>query len=364
MRRYSNERGRSYFRFLDRHLGIPLLLILSLFKTKRKQINNIKKIALLKTAAIGDTVLLTAIIKDILENIHDPHITLFTGASNYEIAQIISSETKINVTKLPIQHLISSIQLVRAEQFDLWLDFGSWPRFNAILSFFANANFKVGFKTPGQHRHYIYDAYTTHTDKVHELYNYKNILKTAGIEGRNLPNILLSSTQRKKEKTIVTHMFPGGSRSHLKEWPKQNWTSLINYLTEKGYHVIITGAKNDRERALNLATSCTNSESIEVVAGTTSLRELIYILQTSSLVISVDTGIMHIASSIGCNLISLHGPTSFERWGPLNKNSISLQGDIACSPCLQLGFERQCDNNKCMQSISAEQVIKATKYFL
>lgn len=47
-------------------------------------------------------------------------------------------------------------------------------------------------------------------------------------------------------------MFPGGSRSYLKEWLKEYWIKLINYLTLKNYDAYLTGAPTDREKALEI----------------------------------------------------------------------------------------------------------------
>ena len=159
-------------------------------------------------------------------------------------------------------------------------------------------------------------------------------------------------------------MFPGGYKSHLKEWPQEYWIKIINFLTKRGFHINLTGTLKDRKKALKIYNSCKRKNYITISAGMLSLKETTLLLKRSKLVISVNTGIMHIAAALNCNLIALHGPTSSKRWGPLNKNAISIQSPIKCSPCLNLGFEYKCNKNKCMQAISPEIVINSIKYFL
>ncbi len=361
-----SERGNITLRLLDKYAGIPLVFILGKFHRKNKpgKLKNIKKIALLKTAGIGDTVLLSAIISDIKDSIKDAEITLFSGRNNAEMAMILGELFNVDVITLPVKNIIYAVKKIRKYNFDVWIDFGQWSRLEAILSHYARAQIKIGFKTKGQSRHHVYDVAVLHKDTVHEVYNYKSLLEPLGIRGRNLPHLPIQNTGFKKEKLVVIHMFPGGVKSHLKEWPSEYWIKVIDYITEKGYRILLTGGKEDRERAIRLYEKCKYTESIEVGAGTLSLRETMEYLLKSMLVISVNTGIMHIASALGCNLIALHGPTSYKRWGPLNNNAISIQSPLPCSPCLNLGFEYGCNENKCMWAIEPESIFKQIHRFL
>jgi len=256
-RKYNNERGSKVLKFLDRYLGIPIIFTLGYFRKGRKKPRLIEKIALLKTAAIGDTVLLSAVMRDIKEKLPDAEITFFTGSSNYEIARIVAEAfADIKVIKLPVKNPFKAISIVRQYKFDVWLDFGPWPRLNALLSYFANAKFKVGFKTKGQYRHYIYDVAVEHSNKIHEVFNYKKILEQIDIKGNNLPRINVDTDVEKDENLIVVHMFPGGSKSYLKEWPETHWIQLIDYLASKGYFIALTGAKADKDRASYIYDQC------------------------------------------------------------------------------------------------------------
>ena len=358
-------RGNRFLKFLDRYLGIPIVWFLGLFKEKERFPGVLERIAILKTAAIGDTVLLSAIIKDVFTFVPDAKVVLFVGSSNYEIAKLIAKQhVRLKVVKLTLKNPIEDIKIIRSlGKFDVFLDFDTWPRINSIYSFFANSSFKIGFETSGQCRHYVYDEIVKHDKSVHEISNYKNLLRVLGINGSNYPEILVPSVEKERD-LVVVHMFPGGTKSYLKEWPEENWVEVINYLTKIGYRVVLTGAKPDKKKALMVYERCRRKNLVKVVAGELSLKEVALLLKKSVLVLSVNTGIMHLASALGCNLVALHGPTSVKRWGPLNPNSISIQSPLPCSPCLNLGFEYGCDENKCMRAISVETVVNAVKKFL
>jgi heptosyltransferase I len=358
------ERGNLLLKVIDRYVGIPVLFALGLLRNRKNCGRSIsfRNVAFLQTAAIGDTVLSSALVSDLKSSVSDARVTFFTGASNYEIARLIPDVDR--VVKLPIKNPREAIKLIRNEgKFDIWIDCGPWPRLNAIYSLFARANLKVGFQTKNQFRHFGYDVVVQHSSLRHEIDNYRALVKAIGVPvTAGLPALTIRE-ENKKSKEIAIHMFPGGSRSYLKEWPDSNWSELIGRLAQDGFDIILTGSAVNRERAVVVRDSVHAKDRVTVVAGA-DLRTATQMLASSRLVISVDTGVMHIASALGCDLIALHGPTSPSRWGPLNRNAASLSAGKNCSPCLNLGFESRCTEPQCMKEISVDTVYSEVKKFL
>ena len=65
---------------------------------------------------------------------------------------------------------------------------------------------------------------------------------------------------------------------------------------------------------------------------------------------------LHIASCVGTKTMGLHGPTNPQKWGAYNKNSVLIQSDKLCSPCLYLGHDYGCKSWPCMSHISVDDV--------
>jgi len=365
------ERGNKLLRTLDRMIGIPLILFLSAFRIikfkshRPTAIIDAKRIAFFKSAAIGDTVILSASVADIRCINSKAHLAIFTGSSNFEIARLIPGIDE--VIKLPVTRPLASIKkLCDFDPFDVWVDFGSWPRLDALLSWAAPAKFTIGFKAAGQYRHYLYDLAIPHSNDAHELQNYKNLLSPLNVPAINLPNLKLTHAiyDNRSQNHIVLHAFPGGSKAYLKQWTEDKWIQLIEALVAKGYKVFLTGGKSERQQLTKFKQRSGNLDMIKVVAGELDIAGTAELLKTSRLVISVDTGIMHMASALKCNLVALVGPTSPSRWGPLNNNSISISKQLSCSPCISFGFESKCNNNICMSTIVVEEVINAANLLL
>lgn len=351
------ERGNPYLRFLDRFVLIPLVYLLGLFKKRRPFPQGIKKVALLKTAGVGDTVLLSAVIRDIQKQRPDIVLTLFTGTTNREMGEMID----VRVKALPMTRPHLALKIVREESYDLFIDCDPWPRINALLTFFSRSLFTMGFKTAGQGRHFVYDLFCAHSAAHHELHNYRALMAPLGVQGSERPHIFVKGDILKK--SVVFHLFPGGSRWYLKVWPEEKWRELILQVIQEGYEVVLTGSRQDRVR-LEAFVEGLPKEKIRNCAGELTLRETAALLYGARSVVSVDTGIMHLAAAVGAPTIGLHGPTSPHRWGAIGERVVAITPKLPYSPCISLGFESKCQRNLCMQAIEVIEVKEALFHLL
>src|SRR6202011_3253610 len=172
-------RGNYRTRLLDRYVGIALVFALGTFRRRRKIPPEPRHIGLLNTAAIGDTILMSGPVADLRAQHRDATITLVSGPSNYDIACMVNHVDK--VIRLPVFNPFASLKLLRAQGFDVLLDFGPWCRLNALLATLSGAHFVVGFRTPGEARHFGYDLSVEHSNNVHELENHRRIVRALGI---------------------------------------------------------------------------------------------------------------------------------------------------------------------------------------
>jgi heptosyltransferase I len=363
------ERANHLLKFLDRYLGIPLVFFLRLFKkTRPLPDRQIKNIGLLKTAAIGDTVLLSAIVSDLQKKYSAPNIVLFTGSSNYEYAKIIQGLRQ--VVLLPISRPLKSVHEIQKFQFDVFIDFGSWPRLDAILAHFSKSKYAIGFKTEGQYRHYLFDHVVGHSKVIHEIENYRNLIRTLGVNSFSLPRIEIAEKETgsnlKLEKPyIVFHPWPGGFKSYMKEWPVQNWVSLAKQVVGLNYDIVITGSAADATKSEEIVAHLErNGARAKNIAGKLSFTDTICLIKNAKLMVCVNTGIMHIAAAMDVPLVALHGPTSPNRWGPLSKKAKIIVPDLAGCGYLNLGWEYPANPPDCMQAITVEEILHVVKSLL
>jgi ADP-heptose:LPS heptosyltransferase len=354
-------RGNRTLRLVDRFAGIPLVALMGGLRRKRRMPGQMNRIGILSTAAIGDTILSGAVVSDLRSAFPSSSIIYFAGDTNYSTALLLPATD--SVIRVPVYHPLEASRIVRSRNLDLLIDLGPWPRLNAVIARLSGARFTVGFRTPGQYRHYAYDLAIEHSSAVHELENHRRIVTRLGIEANHLPMIDSRMVPAKSALApsapyLLFHLWPGGTCSREKEWPTERWIQLAIQFAAKGYAIVLSGARSQHR---------TNHDVIEVLppryralirnAAGLSLAETAALASNARLVVSVDTGIMHLAAVLGVPVIGLHGPASSKRWGPIGRNAVAIDSPDPRAGYLYLGFELPADPPRCMEAISYERVL-------
>ncbi|MFC1704649.1 lipopolysaccharide heptosyltransferase II [Candidatus Omnitrophota bacterium] len=158
---------------------------------------------------------------------------------------------------------------------------------------------------------------------------------------------------------FVVVINPGGNWEP-KRWSKGNFAKLSDALIKNHKaKVIIAGAPKDVSLAEEIEQQM--QEKPLILAGKTTLTQLAAIMQRASLVISADSGPMHIACAVGTNVIALYGPTLPSVTGPYGKNqTVILQKDTNCKlPC----YDVSCKEYRCMEAITVEDILQYVDRF-
>ena len=366
------ERDNHTMKELDYWLGIPFIYTLGLFHKQRCLPKLNEKLGsyhfvLLKTAAIGDTVLLSAVICELKNAYPDCYITVVCSRNNLAMVRLLNNVNEIfefNMSR-PISSLYK-LRMIKSAQ--IIFDFAPWARINSLIAWKIKAAFKVGFYRKNMYRHYIYDGVVEHRDDVHELDNYRNILQYVLIPLQNYEPVIAANDEKKISQIptapyVVFHLFPGGASAHLRSWENGKWIQLAKKIFDKyGYSIVFTGGLEDKEKSEGIANSLKKiNVSAYSLSGKASLEETVYLLKQAKLLITVNTGIMHIGAAVGVPLIALHGATSDKRWGPLSSRAVVIKSNEKCQPCISLGFESKCQNPICMYNITVDMVWKVVQ---
>ena len=159
----------------------------------------------------------------------------------------------------------------------------------------------------------------------------------------------------------VAILHPGANWPH-KRWAPERFAALGDRLALAGAHVVITGAPEDGPLADTITQRMRQRAS--VLAGQTSLRELGACLEQARLVVSNDTGILHIAAALGRPLVALYGPTSPALTGPLgDARRMAVLHHPDCCPQIPCYHPRH-PSHPGMDAISVEEVYAAAARLL
>ena len=142
-----------------------------------------------------------------------------------------------------------------------------------------------------------------------------------------------------------------------KLWEEEKFAALCDRIREElGIGVVLTGGEAgsiERIRA-RMKTEAVN------LGGQTTLRELAYLYGQAALLITTDSGPMHLAAAVGTPVVALFGPTDPARTGPYGSGHRVIQGSLSCIPC----FRKECETKDCMRGITVEEVFEAVREVL
>ena len=151
-------------------------------------------------------------------------------------------------------------------------------------------------------------------------------------------------------------LAPGAAHA-TKRWPIGHWQELTKRLQQLRYGIVAVGGPGDRDVVDALGPAVHNA------AGEFSLQETGACLARAAVVVSGDTGVMHMATGVGTRVIALFGPT-VESFGffPYTKQAAVLQRDLSCRPCSAMGTERcPLGHHRCLVEILPDQVAAAVQ---
>ncbi len=324
-----------------------------------------KNILVVRYGTIGDTIFTVPFFKE-LRNINgnDCIIDFVVNNGNKTIAEnipYVDNLVNINeIAPLKIQNFYKWIPLLK--KYDT-VYFLCSSKVLSIFAFLAGIKVRSGFKFRNYEHNYFLTRETEYKKDIHATQAYLSLLgnkytEMPEIEYENIfKNICDSVKYEINNKYIAIHPF---SRIKLKNWEPSKWIEVIKYLTEKGFNIVLLGAKKDYTQSNELVIS----DKIHNLCGKTTFEETISIIHSSEIFMGIDSGLIHIAAVLNKKSILLNGSTSLTHWKPLNKNCKIITENFKCSPCCCLMTKSDnptCTDVDCMKAICVEKVVSAIK---
>ncbi len=152
-------------------------------------------------------------------------------------------------------------------------------------------------------------------------------------------------------------MAPGAKYGDAKLWWPERFSTVADSVArEYGAQVIMLGSRSDSKTASEIASK--TKTGIVDLTGKTTLREAITLLRHSRVLLTNDSGLMHVAAAIGAPLVAIFGSTDPVHTGPYGPPEITvvLESTVDCHPC----FQRKCPrgHKNCMKQIEADDVMR------
>ncbi len=396
-------------RRIDYFLGIPLCFLLTIIKRflelffPRRKESKIRKSALIiKLSEMGSIVLAYPLIKKIKEEYSAQNTFFLTFETNRALLQMFSlipDENIITIREgsgfLFIRDTLKAVDKIRKKNIDIVFDLELFCRFTAILSYLSAASRRIGFysyHTEGLYRGEFLTHKVQYNCRIHTSKSYLSLWQAAKEPLKNTPDLaeqildneisLPKISAAKETKSIwgklkglspkidyknrLLLLNPGEGKIPLREWPLENFIALARKLLEdeKNY-IVIVGFQMAFKKAQMLC-SAVNDERCLDLSNKTTIRELFDLYGISTLLVTNDGGLAHLASLTPIKKFVFFGPESPQLYLPLGNNTQIIYSDLPCSPCFSAFNHREsaCRDNKCLQAVKVDGVYGLIEQYL
>jgi heptosyltransferase-1 len=282
-----------------------------------------------------------------------------------------------------------AIPLIRQRRYDMVLDLQGLLR-SGLLSRFTGAPRRIGFERGREGSPWCYTqrvglpcvSQTGPIDSLrtplhapmhapmHAIDRYLHLAREAGVSIQNPVRFPLPSWPdaerwadrcwdemgtRSQDMVCVIHP---AARWTTKRWPAERFASLADRLVaEQGWRVILVAGPNEREQVA--AVTALMRRPHRDLSGHTSLPQLTALLRRAALLVTNDSGPMHLAVAVGTPVVALFGPTDPRAVGPYGSGHVILRKEIDCSSCTR---QRCVKALACLTAITVEDVLSAVEY--
>jgi len=338
---------------IDRVLGIFTAWILPPPKLKIAPLNS-PSILLIRPGGIGDAVHLIPIIHVLKSAYPSLTIDILAEKRNASVFNLCPQIDRIFLYDRPAEFL----QVFRC-RYDVIIDTEQWHRLSAIVARLIRSNVKIGFATNERRRMFTHGIDYAHDD--YEMESFAHLLRPLDIScipdgDKPFLSVPPAAANRVQEllagitEPFVT-LFPGASIPE-RRWGAERFRELAGCLLHAGRNVVVVGGREDREAGEEIV-----KDGGLNLAGRTTLVETAAILQRSALLVSGDSGVLHLAVGLGIPTVSLFGPGIAAKWAPRGARHAVINLNLPCSPCTRFGTTPPCPiHARCIQEISVDRI--------
>ena len=353
-----------------------------------------RRILLLRLERIGDFLMSLGAIRAVREQAPHAVIDLVVGSWNAELAQLVPGIDRVEALDTPWlarsgmhtarSRILLRTQRWRSQHYDLAINFEGDIRSHLLMAA-SLARRRVGFPMAGGGP--VLTDPVAHDPRRHTAMNALALVERAfdlapgslpgplEPKGRSLWRLdLPASARAAAEETLVSAGVPAGSTQPLiamhvpggraiKQWPVDRFADTAGRLArETGARILFTGTSADEAQIAQALASLPAGTPAHIVAADLPLPVVGAILERSRLLVTGDTGPMHLAAAVGTPVVGVFGPSDPARYAPLTTTARVVRVDLPCSPCNRIRLPpARCVGHTpdCLEYVSADRVTAA-----
>ena len=330
-----------------------------------------RNILLIKPSSLGDIVHAMPTCAAIRRAYPKARLTWLVKRQWAGLVERIDGVDRVWPVESTLKGWLSEVSSLRAERFDLVVDLQGLFR-SAAIGWLSGSPLRVGFANGREGSPWFYSRRVPVPQlEMHAVDRYLLVAKAVGAVESGAPEFRFRVPQTDYEEVdrllSRSGVMPGTSwvalnvsaRWPTKRWPAASFAEVADRLQQDGYGAVVMIGGPDERADVAAVSGMMNSPAVNL-AGATTVGLLPALLSRASLLITNDSGPVHIAAAVGIPMVALFGPTSAVRTGPYGMGHSVLTGQVPCRPC----FSRTCHNTlplECLKLVSPQQVLAAAR---
>jgi heptosyltransferase-2 len=332
------------------------------------------RVLVVQTAFLGDIVLTTPLLRALRRAGRGRRVAVLTTESGRQVLEGLPFVDELlsfdkRWTGRGTLSLLRAVRRIRRCRFDAVIAAQRSIR-TGLIARAAHAALRVGFAgAPGA---WAYDRAVPWSTSRHAVRRYLDLAAPLEIEpdaADPRPEVAVDPAARARVADLLAAegvpagipfacVAPGSAR-RTKRWLPEGYARVVGHLARLGVVPVLVGTSDELELCRQVAAAA--GPRAVVVAGRTSIRDLVALLERAVVFLGNDSGPGHLAAALGRPVVTIFGPTAPEQGrtahGPLR---VVARSDLDCRPCSDRG-PRRCPHGhfRCMRELPAERVIEA-----
>ncbi len=377
-------------KFLDAHLGRVLVRVLGVSRKEARGAKvKPKKILFIKFWGIGSIILSEPALRRLQQMFPQAEIHYLTLRQNRGLFEMIPAVKRVHCLdfRSPWGFLWQSLFLLpklRRQGYGLIIDAEFFAHFSVLLAVLAGGRRLAGFAQRRGGKERLLDVALPFLDRRHAAGQFLRLVEVAeGISRRDAetqredagerPLLVLGSFRPRlpapSPQPPYIILNPNASPLAVeRRWPRDRFALLGRELLRRyGFEIVLVGAASETGYVRPLEEDLNEPSMVRNLAGKLSLRQLAEVISGSLLLISNDSGPLHMAAALGIPVVGFYGPETPLRYGPLAVQERVFYRGLWCSPCMSLDNAKtvNCINHlACMKEIGVDEVVAGVAEFL
>lgn len=371
-------------KWIDEYVGRALIAVLHLLRPRRRRHaahREVRRILFIKFWGIGSIILAEPALRRLRKQFPKAQLDVLTLTQNAGLFPLIPDVG--HVYTLDFMHtgrfLGSALRLLitlRRRRYDLVFDAEFFANVSALISRLIQPGLLVGFSRRHAAKNLLLDVAVPFDENLHAAENFFRLAASCTDGGGSSreeacrPRLTLRPPMPRigqHEPVVVMNVNASGLALE-RRWPRERFALLADWLLRRyDATLLFIGTELERPYTSHVAETLKPASRVLNLAGMLNLPQLADAISSSALVISNDSGPLHLAAAMNKPVVGFFGPESPRRFGPLCDARLVFSLELACSPCMSVDNAKtvNCTNHRrCMMDLSVDMVIPRVQQFI